>query len=243
MTQIFGHRGASGYYPENTLISFEKALEMGVDGLELDVHFTQDGELVVFHDFELHRLTGEKGFIFQKTLAEIKTLKVHAKNRTASIPTLQEVLSLIQVFEKASGKKIMLNVEFKAGSVHYPGIEEKTYALCLTYLPNQQLIFSSFDHYALKTLKSAHPEAQIGVLSTAALIDPWKYVNTLHGDFYHPHFMTLNEKELSKLKAHDTKINTYTVNSTDTAKKLILAGVDGIITDYPDKLIALKSKL
>ncbi len=240
MTKIIGHRGASAYEVENTIPAFSAALEHGADGLELDVHFSADGQIVVFHDFNLKSLTGEKGYIYEKTLDELKRMTCFSHGKSGVIPTLEEVLNLIVDFQDKSTKEILLNVEFKAGSDHYPGIEEKTLELCLKYLKMHQLIFSSFDHYALQMLRNLSPELRLGILTASAIVDPWLYVDHLNADFYHPHYLTLSDRELMRLKEHDLKVISYTVNDLEIAKELIAQGIYAIITDMPDKMLELR---
>ncbi len=236
-TKIFGHRGAKGYYPENSLLSFEKALDMGVDGLELDVHYSKDGVIVVFHDFELNRMTGATGMIFEKTWKELSKLRLKDEHYETGIPTLEMVLQLIVKKQNELNKTVELNVEFKAGSGIYKGIEQEVVALCLNYLPKEQLIFSSFDHFAHVAIKSIDKSLRTGVLTTAAMVNPWEYVEKLEADFYHPYCLTLASPILESYEKVGLLINTYTVNDPKQAKLLKSLGVYGIITDIPDKII------
>lgn len=236
-TKIFGHRGAKAYYPENTLLSFEKALEMGADGIELDVHFSKDGQIVVFHDFELDRMTGAEGYIFEKTYEELKALKIIEFSHEGSIPTLEMVLELLVKTQISQKRDLYLNVEYKAGSSLYKGIEKATVDLCLKYLPKEQVIFSSFDHFALVAVKSYDETLLTGVLNTAAMVDPWEYVQKLKADFYHPYYLTLTPEVLGSYQQNDLKISPYTVNDLKIAKQLKEAGVYGIITDIPDQIL------
>ncbi|OJV66701.1 MAG: hypothetical protein BGO41_04565 [Clostridiales bacterium 38-18] len=243
MTKIFGHRGAKAYYAENTLTSFRKALEMGADGLELDIHYSKDGEIIVFHDFTLERMCGVNGNVYDYTLDELKQLKVQFKNQYEQIPTLKEVLELINSFEHETGKVICLNVEFKAGSDFYPEIEAKTHLLCNAYLSKSQLIYSSFDHYALLKIKALDPDAQTGILTASAMVAPWEYTTRLNADFYHPAYQSLTDRMLREIKQHALSLNAYTINDTSVAKGLILYGINGIITDMPDIMIELRNNL
>jgi glycerophosphoryl diester phosphodiesterase len=240
MTKIIGHRGAAAYEVENTLPSFKAALEQGADGLELDVHFSSDGKIVVFHDFSLKSLTGAPGFIYEKSLEELKMMTCTSHGKSGVIPTLEEVLELIVEFQTKSSKEILLNVEFKAGSDHYPGIEEKTLDLCHKYLKSHQLIFSSFDHYALQTLRNISPDLRLGILTASAIVDPWLYVDHLKADFYHPHYLTLSDRELIRIREHKLQIISYTINDLEIGKKLMAQGVYAIITDMPDKMLKLR---
>lgn len=243
-TKVFGHRGSKGYYPENSMLSFEKALDMGADGIELDVHYSKEGKIVVFHDFELDRMTPDKGMIFEKTWEELSQIflidQTTGKVSGEKIPTLEDVLQLLARKQEQLGRSLYLNVEFKAGSSLYKGIEERVVALCLQYLPKDQLIFSSFDHFALKTIKTIDQSLQTGVLTTAAMVDPWEYTQKLKADFYHPYFLTLTPDVLASYRAVHLEINPYTVNDLKVAKQLIEAGVYGIITDFPDQILKLQ---
>lgn len=240
-TLIIGHRGYKGKYIENTRQSFLKALEAGADGIELDVHLTKDGEVVVFHDFELSRMTKKTGYIFDYTLDALREIKLENNHR---IPTLIEVLEdLVQFKEKFSKSKITLNVELKAGSQMYPGIEEKVMDICYTHLSYEEVVFSSFDHHSLVTIKRLNKKAQIGVLSTAALVKPWDYVNSIQGDYYHPHYLALSKENLEEMMVNKLKINAYTVNDLSVAKQLMIAGIHMIITDEVAAMVQLRKEV
>jgi glycerophosphoryl diester phosphodiesterase len=123
MALIMAHRGASGYAPENTMAAFEKALEMGTEGIELDVHMTADGEIVVIHDHTVDRTSDGKGMVGALTLEEIREFDFGSwfdpKFKGQSIPTLRDVFELLEDWEG------LLNIEVKSGPIFYPGIEEK----------------------------------------------------------------------------------------------------------------------
>lgn len=238
-TLIFGHRGAKAYCPENTLFSFETAINQGADGIELDIHYSKDGQIVVFHDFDLEALTGETGMIYEKTWEELSKIEIKHEITGKCIPTLEQVLKLIERKSKELNKAIYLNVEFKAGSQLYKGIEARAKALCEAYLPKENIIYSSFDHFALRTLKTLDKEVLTGALTAEAMIDPWVYTKYIEADFYHPHYLALNEAVLQTYRDHELKVNSYTVNDPKLCKGLIAAGVFGIITDCPDLMISL----
>ena len=121
---IIAHRGFSGAYPENTMLSFQKAVEYGADGIELDVHLSKDGELMIIHDESLKRTTGIDGFVFDYTRSELERINAgKTKNDEfgfTPIPSLEEYLSMIK------GTGLYTNIELKTAPVCYPGIEEKT---------------------------------------------------------------------------------------------------------------------
>jgi len=238
-TLIIGHRGFNGEYVENTRESFIKALDLGVDGIELDVHLSKDGEVIVFHDFELKRMTGENGYVFQYTLAELKEMKILDKHE---IPTLEEVIDDLIVYKKKSNKKLYLNVEFKAGSQMYKGIEERVMKICYERLAIEEVIFSSFDHQALVKIKELDERALTGVLTAAALVNPWDYVASIKGDYYHPNYLTLMPMVLGAMLENGLPINTYTVNDPKVGKQLIEAGIHMIITDEVEQMLQVRKE-
>lgn len=243
MTLILGHRGARAYFAENTLLSFENAINQGADGIELDIHLSKDGQIMVFHDFTLDRMCGVNGAIYEYTEEALKKLKVQFKNQYEAIPTLEEVLILLTSLQEKMHKNLILNVEFKAGGDFYKNIEQSTLDLCNRYLPKEQVIYSSFDHYALKRIKEIDSTAITGILTSCALVDPWEYVHKLNADFYHPSFMTLNKHNLESYKAHEIQLNPYTVNDTNYARLFIENNLHSIITDTPDVMVSLRSEI
>ena len=152
MALNFGHRGFSGRYPENTMLAFEKAIEAGCDGIELDVHLSSDGELVIIHDERVDRTADGSGYVGKMTLKELRNLDVSASFRgqygVNRIPTLEEYLALA----KETG--IITNIELKTGVYTYPGIEEKTLAMIDDFGMRDKIIISSFNHYSVKRMQA-----------------------------------------------------------------------------------------
>ena len=142
-TKVWAHRGASGYRPENTMEAFELAIKQGADGIELDVHTSADGELIVMHDETVDRVTDKTGLIKDMTLAQLKELKVSTDvepNGIYRVPTLVEVLDLMRTTD------MMVNIELKNSICFYPGMEEKILKLVKEMHMEDQLIYSSFNH-------------------------------------------------------------------------------------------------
>ena len=164
MTKIFAHRGSKGTHPENTLASFKEAVRVGSDGIELDVHLTKDGHLVVIHDETVDRTTNATGEIRNLTLAEIKELDAgswfHNKYAGEKIPTLEEVLLLLTEL----GFNGQLNIELKTDVIQYEGLVEKCLALQSTKEWPFAIVYSSFNPYTLVELKQANPSQEIGLL-------------------------------------------------------------------------------
>lgn len=232
MIKVWGHRGAKGYYPENTLVSFEGAIKQKADGIELDVHLSKDGYIVVCHDETLNRTTNGKGFIKNYNLYELKQLDAGSwfdkKYKGEKLPLLDEVLELIKC------TNMDLNIEIKAGSIFYPGIEEKVIKLVDKYGLKEQVIISSFDYYSLSKIKDIDPTVKTGALYMEALYKPSDYINMSKADALHPNYLILNDEILDEIKKLNIDINTYTVNVADHAKKLKNKYINAIITDYPD---------
>ncbi len=161
--KIWAHRGCSQMYPENTLLAFEKAAAIeGLEGIELDIQLTKDGELVVIHDERVDRTTEGTGFVRDFTLAEIKRLHIYADvNPSQEIPTMQETLDLL---ESALRKGLRLNIELKNSVYPYEGMEEKIVKLIGDYGLQKNIVYSSFSALSLEKLHKIEPQAEIGIL-------------------------------------------------------------------------------
>jgi glycerophosphoryl diester phosphodiesterase len=240
-THIFAHRGASGYAPENTMAAFQKALEMGADGIELDVHLSKDGHLIVCHDETLQRTTNGMGWIKDMTLEEIRQYDGGSWfNKTylgEKVPVLQEVLDLIR------STKILLNVEIKNGIVIYPGIERKVINLIRRYGLEERTTISSFYHYSLVECKRIDPLIKTGVLYVAGWLEPWKYAKKIQANALHPIHYNINPAFLEGCRIYGLDINTYTVNEEKDMESLARMGITGMITNYPDRGLHIVNQL
>lgn len=232
-TKIYGHRGASAYAPENTMAAFKKAVELGADGIELDIHLTKDGEIIIIHDEKVDRTTDCEGMVRSFTLEELQKLDAGSwfdeKFKDEKIPTLKEVLELIK------NTSLILNIEIKVGYRLYPHIEEKLIALLKEYNMLDRCIISSFDHYSLVKIKELDPNIKTGVLYMSSLYKPWNYAKIIKADALHPHYLTVTKELIQGTFMNNLPINTYTVNDDKTLRNLAEAKITGIITNYPDK--------
>ena len=232
-TKVFGHRGASFYAPENTLPAFALALEQGADGVELDVHLSKDGELVVIHDERVDRTTNGAGFVKDLTLEELKKLDAccqKAEYSGAVIPTLSEVYSLFRDNDK------LINVEIKTDIFDYPGICKKLLDLEEKANMGGRIIYSSFNHYTVRELKALKPDAKVGLLYMCGLYAPWEYAKTVGAECLHPYFLSLirNPQMAAECMKQGVEINVWTVDESAWMEKLVKLGVTGLITDKPD---------
>lgn len=225
-TRVFGHRGAKGYLAENTLESIEKALNFNVDGIEIDVHLCASGELVVFHDFTLDRMTNGTGEVGKQTLKALKELIV---NGGFQIPTLEEVLNLID-------KKCLLNIELKGKNTAI-----KTCEIVSNYVQNRgwddtDFIVSSFQHTELETMFQTNKNIPLAVLTKASVTEAIEFAKTIQAKIIHPNFALLTKDNVKLAQSLGFEVNTWTVNDADTILRMKQYGVNGIISDVPDKI-------
>ncbi len=169
--RIWAHRGCSQLYPENTLTSFEKAMNVqSLSGIELDIQLTRDGELVVIHDERVDRTTDGFGFVRDYTLKELKALHIYAgRMQTETIPTMREVFDLLKPalnkWKETDGAEGMrLNIELKTSVYNYPGIEEKIVKLADEMGVKDSIVYSSFYPESLVKVHELEPTAKLGVL-------------------------------------------------------------------------------
>lgn len=236
---IIAHRGASAYAPENTLAAFKKAIELGADGIELDVHLSKDGEVVVIHDYSVDRTSNGKGQVAELSLKELKALDFgnwfSGQYRNENIPLLEEVLELLK------GWNGLLNIEIKHNRLEgCSQIEEKVLKLLHTYGFLDKVIISSFDHYSLIKIKEIEPSIRICPLYTAALYKPWEYAASLNAFAIHPHYHTVTPDVVNQCHERGINVNVYTVDLPQHIKLMMDAGVDGIITNVPDVAIQIR---
>jgi glycerophosphoryl diester phosphodiesterase len=224
-----GHRGARGHIAENTIESIKKALEFNVDGIEIDVFCCATGEVVVFHDENLNRLTGYKGLIEKTTLEELNKILVDGKYK---IPTLEEVINLV-------GNKILLNIELKGKNTAIPTSLILKKSINTLKLLSETLIVSSKDWYELEVFKNQNTDIPIALLSDSHIVlekDIFMMAKKLDAIALHPRLSTLSKKIVDKIHSNGLLVNSWTINSPRHIKKAIDYGVDGIISDYPDRV-------
>ena len=232
--KIFAHKGASGYAPENTLIAIKKAIEMKVDGIEIDIQLTRDGRIVLMHDWKVDRTTTGRGYVYELDFDYIRTLDAgqwFTKDFIGEVvPTLEEVLDILP-------QDMMLNIEIKDTARHHSKIEEKLLEVLKKYPDKfENIIVSSFHHDKIKKLQELEPKLKLALLTNSEFIEIEKYLSTndLSSYSYHPEINHVSKEDIEKLHAKGIKIFVWTANKEEDLNYLVKLGVDGVISDYPD---------
>ena len=227
-TLSIGHRGAKGYIAENTYESISKAIELGVDGIEIDVFKCASGELVLFHDKNLKELTGESGLIENLNIRELEQLLVLGKYK---IPTLTDVLTRIET-------PLFVNIELKGLNTAQATSKIITNLSKSTSWRLENFIISSFNWNELEQFRSIDKNTPVGVLlsNSMSINEAIEFGKKINAQAIHPNFKLLNEKTVKKIKNNGFKIYTWTVNSKDDINYMKKLKVDGIISDFPDKI-------
>ncbi len=223
---VIGHRGAMGHETENTLASIQKALDLGVDMIEIDVFKIKGGEIVVFHDDTVDRLTNGGGNIEDYNIYDLKKLTLDGGHK---IPMLQDVLKLID-------KKTALNIELKgAGTVDRVNfimeyyIKEKGWQL-------DDFLISSFRWDELQAMRDKNPNVPIAVLTGKDALEGLATAKQLQAVAINPEFSGLDQGVVDQLHAAELKVFPYTVNEPSDIERMEELQVDGIITNYPERV-------
>jgi glycerophosphoryl diester phosphodiesterase len=219
---VIGHKGASKTEPENTLKAFKRAIELEADFIELDVQFSKDKEIVVSHDYNIERITGQNIYINKMTVKELKQYDI---GEGESIPTLKEVISL-------TNGKIGLQIELK---------EVGTGKVVIDMLREANLIdstiISSFIHNELLEIKKIEPRVRLGALISERVSTPsdlkkaTKRIIKKKLFAVHPHYKGVNRDLVEYAHNNNLKVNVWTVNEKEDIQRMIDIGVDGIIGD------------
>ena len=234
MTLTIAHRGFSGQFPENTLLAFQEAIELGVEAIELDVQLSKDGEIMIFHDEDLARITGQKGLLKDHTCAELRELDASGAYRGVfgkqTIPTLSEYLEL------TVDKNILTFLELKNGMLIYPLLEEKV-ADCLTKFNRQNgTILFSANHPSVKYFGALAPDIQLLFPFDNWIIGYGAYCHSHGITACMPYFRALTPEVVAEIKFFDISIYPWTVDEPQDIQAMLVLGVDGILSNYPDRL-------
>ncbi|MRI01827.1 glycerophosphodiester phosphodiesterase [Kriegella sp. EG-1] len=224
--KVIGHRGAMGHVTENTLESIQKAIDLGVDMIEIDIFKIKSGELVVFHDDTVDRLTNAKGAVEDFTLEDLKQLKLDGN---LSIPTLQEVLDVID-------NKVELNIELKGSNTTdlleemlNNNIKNKNWIL-------DSFIISSFKWDELRAMRKLNDKIRIAVLVGAEISEATEVAVELNAEAINPHFKALTQENVNEVHKAGFKLYPFTINEPKDIALMKQFGVDGIITNFPERV-------
>lgn len=252
--EIIAHKGASGIAPENTITSFQKALDLGVDMIELDVRHTKDEEIVVFHDSTLERTTNGRGLVEDKTLAELKELDAgawfHPDFEGEKVPTLKEVLDLID-----GQCKVLIEIKHM-DHPHYHDFAEKLIDIvkeerngfdwCILQSYEDRYIEEAHaydDRIQTKKLLIGEDSAPLIAFYVETRVHLGRSKKETRLNALNPHFETLSPRRVFRMHARGFEVYTYPVNERDDMIKMLNMGVDGIITDFPGRLINLRKDI
>lgn len=228
---IFGHRGASKVAPENTLPAFEAALRLAADGVELDVQYSADGKLVIFHNTTLDKTTDGAGRVTAHTLEELRGLDAGSwfgpQFAGTRIPTLDEVLDLLK-------GKLLVNIELKTFDMASRGLGADVVRVVRDHGMADEVVLSSFNPFALRAAKQAGPEIETGLL-LAPDLPGWTRWGLIRrhsrADGFHPELAMVDAAYMAAARRLGMPVRVWTVNEAADIQRMIALGVDAIITD------------
>jgi len=211
-----GHRGAKGHLPENTLASFEKAMALGVDMIELDVRLSFDKVPMVLHDETIDRTTSKTGLVTDYNAKELQQL---------GIPTLRDVFELVD-------NRCEINVELKTFSTTQPVLD----LIAKSTFDQNKILISSFDWNALQEVRFHDEDIRIGVLTETDLDLALAFAKFIKAYSINPYYHLLTAENVQKIKEKGFKVFPWTINEPEDITFVKSLEVDGIITDFPERL-------
>ncbi len=222
----FGHRGARGHEPENTVRSVRRALELGADGVEVDVYFV-DGQLVVIHDDTLERTTNGRGRVAGKSFAHLRSLDAGLGER---IPTLAEIFAAVN-------RRAVINVELKG-----PHTAAPVAALIAEHVKHRgwsydDFLVSSFDHGRICEAKQLGPGLRIGALVMKAPRGLAKFAETLGAWSLHADRRCVTPRLVADAHGRGLKVFVFTINRPEEIARMKTLGVDGVFSDFPERVV------
>lgn len=221
-----GHRGAKGYLAENTLESFQWAINFGVDGIELDVHLSADGQIFVIHDETVNRTTNGTGFIKDLPTIELQQLRIENQFK---IPLLQQVFDFVN-------RRCLINIELKAGETAQPVVDLISKYVLEHGWHYADFLISSFDWPALQFVRDLNKEIPIGVLTATDLELAVAFAKFINAETIHPYFHLLTSENTFEMQQQNLKVFSWTINEKQDIQKIKSFKVNGIITDFPDRI-------
>lgn len=243
---VIAHRGASAYYPENTMSAFRAAVEMKADMIELDVLLSKDDIPVVFHDAKLNKRSNGKGLVSNYSFEELRKLDAgswfHSKFRGEKIPSLKEVLEFTK-------DKVLVNIEIKTEAVSdktEEGIVELVLDMVKELEIEDQIIISSFDYRVMERVRARNSEIKLALLyekKQSGKRNPVQLVKDYNVDAFNFGKRYLSDGWIKQLNENGIPFFVYTVNDEDTMREIIRSGAKGIFSDKPDVLKQITKSL
>lgn len=247
---VISHRGANRYAPQNTLAAFEKAVSLGIDGFETDIHLTKDGQLVICHNYTIDETSDGKGKISEMTLSQLEKFDFgnyfSPRYKNTKIPTVDEFLALVETTDIK-----VLNIEIKSPLEPDTDIVKETIRIVKEHNLFDKLLISSFDPKLLVEAKEIDENCKTGFLYSVnrkityqnkLLSNYVEYAKSIGADALHPQFLFVDEKYVNNAHEAGLMVNPWTVDGVRSIEKMIKYGVDGIITNCPDVVNGLIEK-
>ena len=244
VTLLAAHRGGAFLWPENSLLAFRNAVALGADFIEFDVHLSRDGEVMVIHDPTLDRTTNGRGAVRDRTVAELKALRLKDRTGAATdetVPTLDEVI----VVASRADRRMLLEIKVDGGRARYPGIEEKVLALLDRHRMAASTVVMAFEPATWKRMRELRPDLAVCALYSARMLGRTSLaaeLETLRGagvGFIGLEHTVVDTAALAQARQAGIQVGAWTVNDAAAMKRLIEAGVGVLITDQPDVAKAL----
>ncbi len=247
--KIISHRGANRYAPQNTIPAFERAVELGADGFETDIHLTKDGIPVICHNYTINETSNGMGTVASYTLEELRKLDFGSyydpKFKGTLIPTLDEFLEVVK-----QGDIEIMNIEIKGPKDKKTDIVPVMIEYVKKHNLLDRLLVSGFDTYLLKAVKDYAPDVRTAYLygfphcdNYGAMLFPMAHAKYIGVYALHPMSCFVNKAYVKAAHLMGIKVNVWTVNPEDRIEYMINAGVDGIITDCPDRVKFVMRKM
>lgn len=240
---VFAHRGASAYAPENTLASFELAIQQGADAIELDAKLSADGHAIVIHDLTVNRTTGAEGRVQDMSLAQLRALDAGSTFSTKfhgeKIPLLEEVF-------EAFGKRTFINVELSNHETPEDHLVETVCMLVKKFNLQKRILFSSFHPRSLRKAAGLLPDVPRGLLANDGFRALWIRSFIFYFGNYqalHPHLWTTSPQQVKRVHRLGRRVHVFTVNEEAHIRKLFRWGVDGIFTDDPPLALRVRGEM
>lgn len=223
----YAHRGASQYFPENTLSAFYAGLRMGANGIETDIHKTKDGVLVLFHDDELDRATDGTGLLTDYTYEELLRFRVHnpAGDRVDCIVTLEDFLKYF------SFRDLTFAIELKQDHV-----EKETIDMLERFGMREKTILTSFNYESIKNAKAYNPNYRVGYLYEPDEKEPVEKLRAIGGEELCPLAELVTQKSVEEFHAMGFSVRPWGIYNADIMKEMCSCGVEGMTVNFPDVL-------